>query len=133
MSMKGKKKRLARLKRKRSLRKKLSGSAERPRVSVFRSNRNIYAQLVNDDYYTVDGRHLGGKTLAAISSKHEVTCEVPEEISGKCATAYQVGRSLADKAKEQGVDSIVFDRSGYLYHGRVAALARGLRDGGIKF
>ncbi|MFH1844810.1 MAG: 50S ribosomal protein L18 [bacterium] len=133
MSLKDKKKRAGRLKRKRSLRKKLNGSAERPRVSVYRSNRNIYAQLVNDDHYSEDGQHLGGLTLAASSSKHEVTCDVPEEISGKCATAYQVGRALADKAKERGVDSIVFDRSGYLYHGRVAALARGLRDGGIKF
>ena len=112
----------ARLKRKVSIRKKLNGTAERPRVTVFRSHQNIYAQVVND---------LEGATLLACDGKRTSEAEVPEGITGKCATAYLVGRTIADKAKEKGISAMVFDRSGYLYHGRVAALARGLRDGGI--
>ena len=115
--------RKARAKRKVSIRKKLNGTAARPRVSVFRSHKNIYAQLVDDDL---------GNTLMSLDASTADQAEAPEGISGKCAMAYNVGRSLAEKAKDKGITSMVFDRSGYLYHGRVAALARGLRDGGVK-
>ena len=117
------KRRLQRLKRKVSIRKKLSGTAERPRLSVFRSHKNIYAQVVNDD---------DAATLFAMNGKTAVIVEAPEGVTGKCALAYNVGRSIAEQAKEKGIAAMVFDRSGYLYHGRIAALARGLRDGGIE-
>ena len=112
-----------RAKRKASIRKKVNGTAARPRVSVFRSHKNIYAQLVDDDL---------GATLLASDAATADPAEAPEGITGKCALAYNVGRSLAEKAKEKGITSMVFDRSGYLYHGRIAALAKGLRDGGVK-
>ncbi len=112
-----------RAKRKVSIRKKVNGTAARPRVSVFRSHKNIYAQLVDDDL---------GATLLASDAATAAPAEAPEGITGKCALAYNVGRSLAEKAKENGITSMVFDRSGYLYHGRIAALAKGLRDGGVK-
>ncbi len=113
----------ARLKRKIGIRKRVNGTAERPRVSVFRSHRNIYAQVVDD---------LRGATLLACDGMHTAADEVPKGVVGKCAIAYKVGRTIAAKAKDQGINSMVFDRSGYLYHGRIAALARGLRDGGIE-
>ena len=113
----------ARHKRKVSIRKRVNGTAERPRVTVFRSHQNIYAQVVND---------LEGTTLVACDGKRTTEAEVPEGITGKCAAAYLVGRTIANQAKEKGISAMVFDRNGYLYHGRVAALARGLRDGGIK-
>jgi large subunit ribosomal protein L18 len=113
----------ARLKRKIGIRKKVFGTAARPRVTVFRSHNNIYAQVVNDEART---------TLAACDGRKIAAVEVPEGLGGKCAKAYLVGRTLADQAKDKGISAMVFDRNGYLYHGRVAALARGLRDGGIQ-
>lgn len=96
----------------RRIRKKISGTAARPRLSVFRSNKSIYAQLINDDTAT---------TLVAVTLK-----EV--EVSGsKIDQARAVGRTLATKAIEAGITSVVFDRSGYIYHGRVKALAEGAR------
>ena len=123
MSSVSKKRRLSRSKRKVSIRKKLAGTAERPRVCVFRTHKNIYAQVVNDDE---------GATLLATNASVAAEIEAPEGVSGKCAKAYSVGRAIAEQAKDKGIGSMVFDRSGYLYHGRIAALARGLRDGGIK-
>jgi large subunit ribosomal protein L18 len=123
MSDINKTRRQGRLKRKISIRKKLSGTSERPRVSVTRSHKNIYAQVIDDDT---------GSTLLIIDSKRAATVAAPEGIVGKCAIAYNVGRAVADLAKEKGIATMVFDRNGYLYHGRVAALARGLRDGGIE-
>lgn len=111
------------MKRKISGRKKLFGTADRPRVCVFRTHKNIYAQVVNDDE---------GATLLAADASKAAKVEAPEGVSGKCAMAYNVGRAIAEQAKEKGIAAMVFDRSGYLYHGRVAALARGLRDGGIQ-
>ncbi len=113
----------ARLKRKIGIRKKVQGTAERPRISVFRSHRNIYAQVVND---------TEGATLLACDGKRAAQVAVPEGVAGKCAQAYLVGRAVAEMAKGKGIAAMVFDRNGYLYHGRVAALARGLRDGGIE-
>ncbi|MCP4290894.1 MAG: 50S ribosomal protein L18 [bacterium] len=118
------KRRQIRAKRKVSIRKRLNGTAARPRVAIFRSHKSIYAQVVDDDE---------GKTLFSNNaSKAAAVAEMPEGITGKCAQAYSVGRALADEAKDKGVTHMVFDRSGYLYHGRIAALARGLRDGGVK-
>lgn len=100
------------------IRKKVSGTAERPRLSVFRSNAGIYAQLIDD---------LSGQTLAAASSKEIKTPGTKSEI------AKQVGILVAGKAKAKGVDSVVFDRGGFLYHGRIKSLAEGAREGGLTF
>jgi large subunit ribosomal protein L18 len=109
-----------RLRRHRRVRGKVRGTAERPRLFVFRSNRGIFAQLVDDD---------AGRTLAAASWK-----ELPASFKGdKTEQAAEVGKRLAAAAKKSGVDSVVFDRGGYLYHGRVKALAESAREGGLSF
>jgi len=103
------------------VRKKVMGTAERPRLVVFRSLKHIYAQLVDDDQ---------GKTLAAVSDR---TKELVREKPGKVGAARAVGKLLAQRAKAQGVTKVVFDRAGYLYHGRVRAVADGAREGGLEF
>ena len=123
MSSVSKKRHESRRRRKVRVRKKLHGTTARPRVTVYRSHKNIYAQVVDDDE---------GRTLLAHDGRKSGEVAVPEGVTGKCAAAYTVGRNLADLAKEKGINAMVFDRNGYLYHGRVAALARGLRDGGIE-
>jgi large subunit ribosomal protein L18 len=108
-----------RLRRRRRVRAKVRGSAERPRLSVFRSNRGIFAQLIDDDR---------GATVAAVSwTEPELRDLAPLE------QAKRVGELLAARAKEAGVETCVFDRGGYRYHGRVAALAEGAREGGLAF
>jgi large subunit ribosomal protein L18 len=124
MSDFSKTRRSAWLKRKRRVGKRLHGTAEKPRLTVFRSHRGIYAQVVNDDE---------GRTLAFCDVTKASECELPEGLDGKRAVAYRVGKSLAEVAKAAGVGKVVFDRNGYLYHGRVAALAQGARDGGLEF
>ena len=110
----------ARVRRHRRVRKRVVGTPERPRLAVFRSNAGIEAQLIDD---------LAGKTLAAASSLH-----LKKSFKGnKTAQATEVGKTLADAAKKAGVGSVVFDRGGYLYHGRVKALADAAREGGLKF
>jgi large subunit ribosomal protein L18 len=110
----------ARLRRHRRVRGKVSGTAERPRLAVFRSNRGITAQLIDD---------ASGKTLAAAS-----WLDVKKSFKGnKSEQAVEVGRLLAEAAKKAGVESVVFDRAGYLYHGRVKALANAAREGGLTF
>lgn len=112
--------RQARERRHRRVRRRMVGTAERPRLVVFRSNRGIEAQLVDD---------LAGKTLAAASH-----LALPKSFKGaKTAQAAEVGRQLAAAAKKAGVGEVVFDRGGYLYHGRVKALADGAREGGLRF
>lgn len=111
------KKEQRRLKIKFRIRKSVKGTAERPRLSVFRSNKQIYAQVIDD---------ITGITLAAASS-------LGLEKMNKTEQAKKVGELVANKAKEAGVDKIVFDRNGYLYHGRVQALADAAREGGLKF
>jgi large subunit ribosomal protein L18 len=111
--------RRARERRHKRVRKNLSGTAERPRLVVFRSNTGIEAQLVDD---------LAGKTLAAASSLHLKSFK-----GDKTEQAAEVGKALADAAKKAGVESAVFDRGGYLYHGRVKALADAAREGGLRF
>jgi large subunit ribosomal protein L18 len=106
-----------RLKRRRRVRAKVTGTAERPRISVFRSNRGIQAQLVDD---------LAGHTLAAVSWTEDGLRDLK-----KMEQAEQAGRTLAERAKAAGVDTAVFDRGGYRYHGRVKAFADGVREGGL--
>jgi large subunit ribosomal protein L18 len=102
------------------VRKKITGTAERPRLAVFRSNSGIEAQLIDD---------LEGKTMAAASWLH-----VKKSFKGsKTDQAAEVGKILADAAKKAGIETVVFDRGGYLYHGRVKALADAAREGGLKF
>jgi large subunit ribosomal protein L18 len=110
----------ARMRRHRRLRRHLTGTAERPRLVVYRSNRGIEAQLVDD---------LGGKTLAAANHK-----ALAKSFKGsKTDQAAEVGKSLAEAAKKAGVETVVFDRGGFLFHGRVKALADAAREGGLQF
>jgi large subunit ribosomal protein L18 len=102
------------------IRGKISGTAERPRLAVFRSNRDIYVQLINDE---------AGSTLAAASTRDKDFTRV----GNKSEQGKTVGVAIAKKAAEKGISSVVFDRGGYLYHGRVKALAEGAREGGLKF
>jgi len=109
----------ARARRHRRIRGKVVGTAERPRLVVFRSNKGISAQLIDDD----SGKTLAGASWVGLKS-----------FSGnKTEQAEQVGKALAAAAKEAGIEAVVFDRGGYLYHGRVKALADGAREGGLKF
>jgi large subunit ribosomal protein L18 len=105
----------------RRIRGKISGTAARPRLSVFRSNKQIYAQIIDD---------VAGKTLVAASSSDE---SIASKTVAKIEQAKLVGMLLAEKAKDANVESVVFDRSGYVYHGRIKSLADGAREGGLKF
>lgn len=100
------------------IRKKIKGTTERPRLSVFKSLKNIYAQLVDD---------VTGTTMVSVSTLGDI-----KDKSGKDA-AFEVGKLLASKAKDKKIEKIVFDRSGYIYHGRVKAVADGAREGGLNF
>ena len=104
--------------------KKVRGTADRPRLVVFRSLKNIEGQLVDDDR---------GATLAGISTLAIDTTAEVEDLSGKVAASYVAGKALAEKAKADGIETIVFDRGGYRYQGRVKAFADGARAGGLKF
>ena len=116
------KKRQSRKKRHRSLRKRIEGNAERPRLAVFRSTRHIYAQIIDD---------VQKKTLTAVSDK--VLAVEGETKADKKARAKRVGAAIAKQCLEKGIDKVVFDRAGYKYHGRVSALADGAREAGLKF
>ena len=109
----------ARLKRRRRVRAKVTGTAERPRISVFRSNRGISAQLVDD---------RTGRTLAAVT-----WTEADLRSLGRMEQAAKAGQALAERAQKAGIERAVFDRGGYRYHGRVKALAEGAREGGLAF
>ena len=104
----------------RSIRKRMKGTSERPRLSIFRSNRDIYVQVIDD---------LSGNTLVAASSREKGVASKGTKIE----KSKSVGVELAKRAIEKGVTQVVFDRGGYLYHGRVKALADGAREGGLKF
>jgi large subunit ribosomal protein L18 len=108
-----------RLRRRRRVRAKVRGSAERPRLSVYRSNRGVFAQLIDDD---------AGKTVAGVSWTESDLRDL-----GPLDQAKRAGELLAQRAKEAGVEACVFDRGGYRYHGRVKALAEGAREGGLVF
>lgn len=109
-----------RIKRHKRVRAKICGTAERPRLNVFRSSANIYAQIIDD---------VSRKTLAAASSLDKEF----DGYGGNAEAAKKIGLKLAEKALAAGIETVVFDRSGYVYHGRVAALAEGAREGGLKF
>jgi large subunit ribosomal protein L18 len=114
-------KELKRAKIKARIRSRISGTADRPRMSVFRSNKEIYVQLVDD---------LTGNTILAASSKEK---GMAEDKGPKIEVSRRVGKLIAERAKEAGVTAVVFDRNGYLYHGRVKALAEGAREEGLQF
>ena len=109
-----------RLKRHKRVRAKISGTPEMPRLNVFRSEANIYAQVIDD---------VNGVTLVSASSLDKAI----DGYGGNIATATAVGKLVAERAKAKGIENVVFDRGGYLYHGRVKALAEGAREGGLKF
>ena len=109
-----------RIRRHKRVRGKISGTPERPRLNVFRSATNIYAQIIDD---------VNGKTLFSASSLEKgFTCE-----GTKSDAAKKVGQMVAERAKANGIETVVFDRGGYVYHGRVQALAEGAREGGLQF
>ena len=109
-----------RLKRHKRVRNKISGTPERPRLNVFRSETNIYAQIIDD---------VHGHTLVSASSLEKgFTCDGDTK-----AAAKKVGQTVAERAKAKGIETVVFDRGGYIYHGRVQALAEGAREGGLQF
>ena len=109
-----------RLKRHVRVRGKISGTPARPRLNVFRSNANIYAQIIDD---------VNGVTLVAANTLEKEF----EGATGNAEAAKKVGKVIAERAKAKGIEVVVFDRGGYVYHGRVAALAEGAREGGLKF
>lgn len=111
----------ARLRRHARVRKHLSGTAERPRLCVYRSLNHIYAQIIDD---------VAGKTLVAAST---LDSSLKAKNGGNKEAAKAVGLLIAEKAKEKGITQVVFDRGGYIYHGRVAELANGAREGGLEF
>jgi large subunit ribosomal protein L18 len=113
----------ARLKRKKRIRKHLVGTQERPRLSVFRSSKHIYAQVIDDTH---------GQTLVAASSLDKVVKEQPE-FENKVAVASFVGKLLGERAVNKGISKVVFDRNGFLYHGRVKAVSNGAREAGLDF
>lgn len=117
------------------IRKRISGSEERPRLSVFRSSKHVYAQVISD---------VSGKTLASASTRDKSVLDsvskvdtdgLPNEArtAKSVAGARAVGAAIAEKCKEQGINTVVFDRNGFYYHGRVAGVAEGARSGGLKF
>jgi large subunit ribosomal protein L18 len=114
----------ARLRRKQHIRKHISGTAERPRMAVFRSSRHIYAQIIDDER---------GVTIAAASSLIPEIRNKARSLEDKKSEAKEVGRIIAQKAKEKDVNVVAFDRGGYLYHGRVSALADAARKVGLDF
>jgi len=117
------KSRISRDRRRRRIRMKISGTPERPRLSVFRSTEQIYAQVIDD---------VSGNTLVSASS---IDAGLKAEMDGKNKTeqATLVGKTVAERALAKGIEQVVFDRGGFLYHGRIKALADGAREGGLKF
>jgi large subunit ribosomal protein L18 len=110
---------LRRLRIRQGIRQKIKGTAERPRLTVFKSNTAIYAQLIDD---------INGQTLTTASS-----LDFGKVKNVNIESSKEVGKKLAEKAKESGIETVVFDRNGYVYHGKVKALADGAREGGLKF
>lgn len=116
------KKEKKRQRRHKKIRTEIAGTADRPRVSVYRSNKHTYGQLIDDN---------SGDVLVAANDM-EVDAEEIEDSNRKVALAFEVGKLLAKKAQKEDLEEVVFDRSGYKYHGRVKALAEGMREGGLK-
>lgn len=114
----------SRLRSKTKIRKNISGTPEKPRLSVFRSLDNVYAQIIDD---------TSGNTLIAASSLSKELADDIKKAKGKIAKSKIVGNLVAQKAKEKNITTVVFDRNGYRYHGRIQAIADGAREGGLKF
>ena len=117
-------KRNKRIRKHNRLRKRVSGTATRPRLSVFRSAQHIYTQLIDD---------VAGKTLCSVSSIQKEIAEKLSKKTGNKTTAKEIGKLTAEVAKEKGIKEVVFDRGGFKYHGRIKELADGAREGGLKF
>ena len=117
-------KRVRRFKKKRAIRKKITGTPERPRLVVFRSLKNIYGQLVDD---------VNKKTITTVSTLSKELRTELKSLPDKSQSAKVVGKALAEKALSMNIKRVVFDRNGYLYHGRVRSLAEGAREGGLEF
>jgi large subunit ribosomal protein L18 len=124
MADKNKIKRMKRVRKKLRVRKKIMGTSERPRLAVFRSSKNIYAQLIDD---------IKNQTLAGVSTLSPDLKGELAQMKDKTTAAKLVGKTIAEKAKALKVKAVVFDRGGYLYHGRVKALAEGARENGLEF
>jgi len=122
--MKGKARIEGRERRHLRIRQKVQGTAERPRLTVFRSLNHIYVQLVDD---------LNGRTVIAVSSRDSAVADAVKAAKGKVGAGKAVGKRVAEVAKEKGIQRVCFDRGGYLYHGRVKAVADGAREGGLNF
>lgn len=116
-------KKQARLKRKKRIRKRLTGTTQRPRLSVFRSARHIYAQIIDD---------TSGRTLAMASSLEKAVKE-QDKFENKVAVANFIGKLVAERIMDKGIKEVVFDRNGFLYHGRVKAVSDGAREAGLSF
>lgn len=117
------KKKQARLKRKKSIRKKIAGTPQRPRLSVFRSSKHIYVQIIDD---------VAGHTLLSASTvEKEATAQ--SELKGKIEKAVFIGKMVAQRAVEKGIRQVIFDRNGFLYHGRIKAVSDGAREAGLIF
>jgi large subunit ribosomal protein L18 len=114
----------ARIKRKQRIRKKILGTSDRPRLSVFRSSRHIYAQLIDDSI---------GRTVLAASTVEPSVRDKKGGFKNKTEAATHIGKVVAERALQQGIEKVVFDRNGFLYHGRVKALSDGAREAGLKF
>lgn len=114
----------ARLKRKQRIRKNLTGTTDRPRLCVFRSAKHTYAQIIDD---------TSGNTIAAASTIEKEIAATLCEVKGKVEKAKLVGKAIAERAKDKGIVCVVFDRNGYLYHGRVKAVSDGARENGLEF
>jgi len=112
-----------RLRRKRRIRKKIIGTPRRPRLSVYKSNRHTYAQVIDD--------YAGHTIVSASTVDSAVRDELDEEMT-KTEQARKVGEAVAERAEDEGIDTVVFDRNGFIYHGRLAAVADGARDGGLE-
>lgn len=123
MKSRAKSRQTYRARRRARIGRKIRGTSDRPRLVVFRSLRHIEGQIVDDDR---------GVTILGVSSRSGIEGEA-DELSGKVADSYLVGKALAERAVENGVESVVFDRGGYPYHGRVKAFAEGARAGGLRF
>jgi large subunit ribosomal protein L18 len=119
--IKSKNKNFARKKRHARVRKNVFGTPEKPRLNVFRSLKNIYAQLIDDE---------SGVTIVSASTKDK---DINVEFGGNKDAAFEVGKSIAKKALDKGIKDVVFDRGGYIYHGRIRRLAEGAREGGLEF
>jgi large subunit ribosomal protein L18 len=124
MSIQNKNRKVARIRRQERVRKKVLGTLERPRLCVFRSAKHIYAQLIDD------GK---GQTMVMASTLDPERVDLGETYTGNAEAAKRVGMAIARMALARNIDTVVFDRNGFLYHGRVKALAEGAREGGLKF